>query len=248
MLPTLPIGPLRLQTHGVFLLVAYLAGLWLAARQAKRHSLDPDHIYNAGFYALIGGLLAARLGHAVAYLDIYRADPAQIISLSPGAFLAGPGVLGAGVVLAVYVWRKRLPAAAVLDALAPGLLLALGVAAVGAFLSGRTLGAVSSLPWAVALGGVRRHPAALVEGVAILGWLAVVLAVDRAAPRPPGWTALLSLFGYAAIRLFLEPLRAESAALAGGWRIVQLLALAALAFSGWMLGRLAARAHRPPAA
>ncbi|HSN75643.1 MAG TPA: prolipoprotein diacylglyceryl transferase family protein [Anaerolineae bacterium] len=67
MFPTIPIGPMRLQTYGLALLLAYMAGMWLAARQARRHGVDSDHVYNMGLYALLAGIVAARLGHAIAY-------------------------------------------------------------------------------------------------------------------------------------------------------------------------------------
>ncbi len=81
MFPTIPIGPLRLQTYGLTLLLAYLVGLWLAARLARRRGVDGDHVYNLGFYALLVGIVAARLGHAVAYFEVYRVDPVQIVWL-----------------------------------------------------------------------------------------------------------------------------------------------------------------------
>lgn len=237
MYPTLPIGPLRLQTYGLALLLAYLAGLALAARQARRHGLDGDHIYNLGFYALLAGIVAARLGHAVAYLEVYRTDPLQLLSLSPGALLLAPGLLGAVAMAALVIRRYRLPLATTLDALAPGLLLALAVASLGAFLAGRELGALSDAFWAVELFGVRRHPLALLQALALLALLALLLWTDRRSALRPGQVALMALFGYAALRLFLEPLRAESLLAGDGWRITQLAALAVVVLSGWLLGR-----------
>lgn len=245
MFPTIPIGPLRLQTYGLALLIAYMAGLWLAARQARRYQIDSDHIYNAGLYALLVGLVAARLGHAVAYFEVYRNDPLQVLSLSPGAFLPLPGLVGAGAMLAIYVHRHRLPAARVLDALAPGAIFALAIAALGAFLAGRNLGAISELPWAVELFEVRRHPVALYEALALLGLLGVLLWMQRSRLPHPGQPALFALFGYATLRLFLEPLRAESALIGGGWLLVQVVALVTVVISGWLLGRLAG--SEPPA-
>lgn len=238
MLPTIPIGPLRLQTYGLFLILGYVAGQWLAARRASRHGLEPDHIYNAGFFALLGGLLAARVGHIIAFLDIYRTDPLQVLSLSPGALLPLAGLIGALLVLALYVWRLHLPPLQVADALAPGVLLGLAIAAVGGFLAGRSLGAPSDGPWAVEAFGVRRYPVALYSALATVAWLAVVLWADRR-PRPPGWVALLAIFGYSAIVLFLTPLAADSLTVDGGWRLPQLLALVAVGASGWLLGRMA---------
>lgn len=239
MYPTIPIGPLRLQTYGIFLLLAYMAGLWLAARQARRQGMDGDHIFNLGFYALLAGIVAARLGHAVAFLEVYRTDPLQLLSLSPGAFLPLPGLLGAVAVAAFYMRRHRLPAAATLDALAPGIVLALAVASLGAFLAGNQPGALSELPWAVESFGVRRHPAALYQAAALLGLLALLLAAGRRNALRPGQLALLGLFGYATVQIFLDPLRAEGLLIAGGWRATQLAALAVVVVSGWLLGRLA---------
>ncbi len=245
MLPTLPIGPLRIQTFGLALILAYMAGLWLAARRGPRHGIDGDHIYNAGFYALLVGLAAARLGHAIAYFEVYRTDPMQLLSLSPGAFLPLAGLLGGLAMVAIYLRRHRLSAVAFADAAAAGIVLALAVAALGDFLAGRSLGALSNAPWAVDLFGVQRQPVALIEAAALGGLLAVLLLIDNRRTLRPGQLALLSLFGYATIRLFSEPLHADSAVVGDGWRVVQIVALAVIALSGWLLGRTAARPLEP---
>ncbi|MCB0240339.1 MAG: prolipoprotein diacylglyceryl transferase [Anaerolineae bacterium] len=247
MFPTIPIGPLRIQTFGLALLLAYMAGLWLAARRGPRHGIAGDHIYNAGFYALLVGLVAARLGHAVAYFEVYQTDPMQILSLSPGAFLALPGLLGGLAMVAIYLRRHHLSAVAFADAAAPGILLALTVAALGDFLAGRSLGSLSDAPWAMEMFGVQRQPVALIEAVALGGLLAILLLVDSRRPLRPGQLALLALFGYATIRLLTEPLRADSALVGDGWRVVQIVALAVIAFSGWLLGRGATRPDEPEA-
>lgn len=239
MLPTIPIGPLRLQTYGLVLLIAFMVGLWLAARQARRQAIDADHVYNAGFYALLAGIVSARLGHAIAYFEVYRVDPLQLLSLSPGAFLPWAGVLGAVVTALVYLRRHRLPLARMADVFAPGLVLALALASLGAFLAGRDLGTLSDLPWAVELFDVRRHPVTLYQAAALLGLLGVLLRVGSKGALQPGQLSLLALFGYAAIRLFLEPLRAEGPVVGDGWRVVQVAALAVVVASGWLLGRMA---------
>ncbi len=254
MFPTLPIGPLRLQTNGLFLLVAYFAGLWLAARQARRHGIDGDHLYNAGFYALIAGLVTARLGHAVVYFEVYRTDPLQIVSLSPGAFLLLPGLLGALAMLAIYIRRHSLPPAQIADCLAPGVVLGVAIASAGAFLSGNSLGAVTGLPWAIKQFGVSRHPVGLYGALATLALLALLLWIDRSHARQPGRLAVMALFGSAAVVLFLEPLRAASPLVVDGWRLPQVVALVVVVICGWWLGRTAdstlpsaAPAHPPPA-
>ncbi len=243
MFPTIPIGPMRLQTYGLALLLAYMAGMWLAARQARRRGVDSDHVYNMGLYALLVGIVAARLGHAVAYFEVYRVDPLQLLSLSPGAFLPLPGLIGAAAMAAIYLFRHHLSAVRMLDILAPGVVLALIIASLGAFLAGRDLGTLSELPWAVDLFGVRRHPVALYQALALSGLLGLLLWADRRATLRPGQLALVALFGYATVRLFLDPLRAEGMLVGDGWRLTQIIALAAVLLTGWLLGRTA-----PPSA
>jgi phosphatidylglycerol:prolipoprotein diacylglycerol transferase len=228
---------MRLQTYGVVLLVAYMAGMWLAARQARRRGVDSDHVYNLGLYALLVGIVAARLGHAVAYFEVYRVDPLQLLSLSPGAFLPLPGLMGAAGMAAIYLYRHHLSVVPMLDILAPGVVLALIIASLGAFLAGRDLGTLSDLPWAVELFGVRRHPVALYQALALSGLLGLLLWADHRATLRPGQLALAALFGYATIRLFLDPLRAEGALVGDGWRLTQIVALAAVLVTGWLLGR-----------
>lgn len=237
MFPTIPIGPLRLQTYGLFILAAYFAGLWLSARQARRHGVEGDHVYNAGFYALIAGLVAARLGHAVAYFEVYRTDPLQIISLSVGAFLLLPGLLGALAMLAIYIRRHKLSPVQIADILAPGVLLGIVIAEIGGFLAGRSLGTVSSLPLAVEQFGVRRHPVALIEALATLALLVLLLWIDRNRSPKPGQLVLMAVFGYATFTLFLEPLRTGSPITGDGWRLTQIVALVVIAVCGWLLGR-----------
>lgn len=246
MFPTIPIGPMRLQTYGLALLLAYMAGLWLAARQARRQGIDGDHVYNLGLYALLAGIVTARLGHAIVYFEVYRVDPLQLLSLSPGAFLPLAGLIGAAAMAGFYLHRHRLSPLRMADILAPGVLLALAIAALGAFLAGRDLGTLSELPWAVELFGVRRHPVALYQALALLVLLGVLLWVERRRVLRPGQLALMALFGYAALRLFLEPLRAEGPLVGDGWRLSQIVALAAVVASGWLLGRMAAASSPSP--
>lgn len=243
MFPTLPIGPLRLQTYGLVALLAYFLGTALAARLARRGPdgrIYSDHVYNASFYSLLAWFIAARLGHVVAYFPAYRNDLGAILALSPGAFLSVAGVIGAALTLVMYVRRCRLTWGLLLDALAAGSLLGLALLAAGAFLAGRDPGVTSAAPWAVAWFGVRRQPVGLYQAVALLALLATLLWRQRRAEWQPGGLALRALFGYAALRLFVEPLRAGGPFVGDGWRAGQLAAWAVVVLVGYGLARRAA--------
>ena len=54
-------GPFTLHTYGLLLAIAFLTGLWVASRQAKKAGLDANRVADLGVYVLIAGLLGAKL-------------------------------------------------------------------------------------------------------------------------------------------------------------------------------------------
>ena len=236
MYPTLQIGSLSIQTYPLTLLLAGWAALVVGARYATRRGIDGDHIYNAGLYGFLAGIIASRLGHVITYWSAYRAQPLEIIGLNTGAFLVWPGVAGAVLVAAWYIARHRLPWARVMDAIAPGMLIALAIASVGALLAGRAFGRESDLPWAIMVWGVRRHPAQLYEALATAIVLGVLLLVDWGHPQL-GRKAQVALFGYGMTRWLLEPFRADSRVIQFGLRVPQLFGLGAMLIALFLLLR-----------
>lgn len=224
MLPVLQIGPLAIQTYPLALLLAGWLALSVSGRAARRLGMEDDHVYNAGLYALIASVIAARFGHVIVYWQAYRTQPLEIFGFNTQAFLFWPGLIAAFAMGGWYIRRHRLPLVRFLDALAPGLLVGLALAAVGALLAGRAPGAAAELPWSVNLWGVRRHPGQLYEAAALLGSAAIVIAMIRRG-GPAGMPALVALLGYGLTRWLLEPFRAESVTILGGVRLAQVVGL-----------------------
>ena len=224
----LQIGALAIQIYPLALVLAGWLALAIGARAARSIGLDGDDVYNAGLYGLLAGVAAGRFAHVVAFWPAYRSQPLEIFGFNTSAFLLWPGVLAALAVGGWYIFRRRLPLAAMLDAFAPGLLGGLAVGAVGAFLTGRHAGAPASLPWAVTLWGVQRHPVQLYEAIALAAVAAYVLNVIRLGSRR-GVPALIALLGYGLVMWFVEAFRATevTATVLGGVRVGQLLGLSA---------------------
>ena len=49
------VGPFTLHTYGVLLAIAFLAGLWVVSRQAKRAGLDANRVTDMAVWVLIAG-------------------------------------------------------------------------------------------------------------------------------------------------------------------------------------------------
>ena len=86
------LGTFELRSYGVIVALSFLLGLWLSTREAKRKGLDPALIQDFAFYALLGGIVGARVYYVV------FSDPAHFLR-KPWEILAvwhgGLGIIGA---------------------------------------------------------------------------------------------------------------------------------------------------------
>lgn len=237
MLPILQIGPLAIQTPGL----ALLAGVWLSldllSKFAARYGQPSERAYNAGFYGLLVGLVAARLAHTALYTEAYLASPLSLISILPGSMVPAAGWIAGPLFVAWYLRRGGALNGAMLDALAPALLVLLASISLANLLSGNGYGTETTLPWAIELWGAKRHPTQVYELLAVLAVLAIVWRQRDTWPFA-GAGAVASVVGYSTARLVLEALRGDSWLLPGNVRGAQVLSLLALLV---MLGVMAAR-------
>lgn len=227
MMPTLSIGPLALPTYPLFLLIAFWAGVWLAASRAEKKGLDGDHVYNSALYGLLAGLVGARLWFVLSHWENYAGDISQALSLSRSALSAGEGMVIAGLVVFIYLQRNNVPLGAFFDAAAFGVALALVIGHLGAFLGGETIGRPAAVPWAVETVGALRHPVQLY--LALAGLVVLALLYLGREWRPwPGFQFWLFVALYSVSRLLLEIFQAQPYIIGDGYLAVQVAALMAI--------------------
>lgn len=227
MLPTLNIGPVAIPAFPLLLLVAFWAGLWFSAKRAAQLGLDGDHVYNAGLYGLLAGIVGARLWFVLSHWENYAGDLGQAFSLSRSALSLPEGLTIAGLTVLLYLQRQRVALGTFGDAIAPGLALAVSLGHMGAFLGGEGLGRPTNVPWAVELAGAARHPTQLYQAIAALLMMLLLFFSRRWRPWP-GLQLWLCVGLYSLSRLALEPLQAQPDLVGPGYLAVQVVALTAL--------------------
>ncbi len=226
MLQSINIGPLALPTYPLLLLAGFYVGLWLAAKVAGQRGINPDHIFNAGFYAAIAAVAAGRLGHVLLHFPAYLSDPLSVFSPNLAAFQPLFAVAAAVIVFVWYQRKFNIPILPLLDSLAVGALGTLAILAFADGLNGRFFGAPSTLPWAITQWSVARHPVQFYEA---LGIALVILFIWRFLyALKPGQAALLALGGFAAVRLFVDAFRDQPATISEGFRLTQIVAFVVL--------------------
>ena len=248
------IGNLILTWHGFFAFVAVALAVVLTARFARREGMDPDTIYSVAVWAIIGGIVGARLFHVIDRWDFYSQYPLQLFTLWSGGIAIWGAVLGGFVGGAIYCSIKKLPTGRIADITAPALLLAMAVGRIGDIINGEHFAEPTGLPW-----GVRythpespsfqrygpdhvQHPAVAYEMLADLAIFAVLLWLF---PRTrPGVTFFAWAALYSAMRLGISFLRLDDIVWAG-LRSAQIIAIAVLAISVPALVYLLWRRERP---
>lgn len=150
-----------IKAYGVFVMLGFLTGVWMAMRRGVRVKADPDVVLNLGLISLIFGVLGARIFFVVHYWETMFADAPNpllaIIDIREGGleFLGGP--IGACIGCLLYLKFTRRSARMYLDILAPSLMWGLAFGRIGCFFNGCCFGAPCvepvankpALPWAV---------------------------------------------------------------------------------------------------
>jgi len=202
------IGPFPVSSFGIFLLVAFVAGILLLRARATRCGWDGGEILDLSLYSIIGGVIGARIGYVLVNLRDFSADWARVLTIWRDAGLTFYGALAGGALIAwLYSRRRGWSFGWLADAATPGLALGYAIAMIGTLLYGLNYGRAANVPWAVVLFGEPRHPTQLYLLLAAVVIFAIVHpAVDR--PHAPGrvFWAFLGLYGIAraVVELFMD--------------------------------------------
>jgi phosphatidylglycerol:prolipoprotein diacylglycerol transferase len=242
------VGPLVIRWFGLLLLLAVLLGLWIAVRGAAARGLPPLGVLDLASWVLPVGFLGARLLHLLEHWEYYLTQPAAILDLPAGGLNFWGGLAAGGLAVVCLGARRGLPIGPLADAATPALAVAEPIGRLGSFLNGDGQGLPSDLPWATlyrsseALSpdfGVPRHPAQLYQLLADLLILGLLWRLRGAAlPAGARFWIWLALYGFT--RVLVAAVRLEPPFLLG-LQQGQLLGLAAVALSGFVMIRLSSR-------
>src|SRR5919201_4573966 len=103
------VGPLVVRWYGILMATAIVVGLWLGHRQARRDGLPADDIISAGQWAILAGLVGARLYEVAFNWDYYGQYPSKIPAVWEGGLAIHGGLILGPLVGAWLAWKWRAP-------------------------------------------------------------------------------------------------------------------------------------------
>lgn len=240
----------EIRSYGLIVALAFLAGLWLAAKEAERKGFDRQVVQDFAFYALLGGILGARIYYvAFSQPDYFLKNPWAVLAVWQGGIGVMGSLLGGFLAAVWYTRKKNISLLRFADTLAPGIPLGQTIGQLACLLNGDSYGRPADVPWAITYTDPRSlaplniplHPIEIYE---VLGYLLVFLLVwkTRKVYRADGLSFFTYLAAYGGTRFVVEFFRGRPAIFA--WNIpaaqvfsIILLLTAATGF--WLL--------RPPA-
>lgn len=214
----LQLGPLTITWYGLMAGLGAIAGLLMVRRNKSRAEMNDDQCYDLLLYAMISGIIGARLFYVVQFWKTFKNNISEIIMIHHGGLVFYGGFIFA--ILAIYIFshRNKLDFTSVLDVCAGGLPLSHFFGRIGCFMNGCCFGKKTdsifgvvfpkgSDPYSFYESEVKIHPTQLYEATGNLVIFLIILTLFKKLKR--GQVASLYVILYSVLRFIVEFFRGD---------------------------------------
>lgn len=245
------LGPLPLRGYALAIILGIVAAIWIGERRWVARGGKPGEVQDLAIWAVPFGLVGARIYHVATDHSLYFGDdrtPWRALYVWEGGLGVWGGIAAGALGIVVGARVKGIRLLPILDALAPGVLVAQAIGRWGNWFNQELFGKPTDLPWAlevsddtaIAAGhaaGTTFHPTFLYESLWCLAGFALLIWADRRFRLGHGRVLALYVMVYTLGRGWIETLRIDSVELSdvGGlrfnvWTSIVLFVLAAAYF------------------
>ncbi len=216
------LGPFALRWYSVMIMAGVYAGTTTAAFLASRRGLDPEHVYGAAVWVILGGIIGARLTHVVDRWDLYRDHPLRILAVYEGGIAIWGGMIAGGLVVWAYTRWHSIAFWPFADVVTHAAILGQGIGRFGCIVNGDVAGRPTGGDWGfvyvnpgallprASYFNVPTHPYPLYELVCDFAIFGLLFIVARRV-RVDGVVFLACTALYSFVRLTLTFVREEEA-------------------------------------
>lgn len=216
------IGNFEIRWYSVILLVAFIVASYLINREAKRFDVDKNFIFNLLFWALIFGLLGARIYYVIFNWDYYNSNLGEIWKIWNGGLAIHGGIIAGLLTIIVYTKKYNLRTVRYLDFIVPGLIIGQAIGRWGNFFNSEAHGIATSLEHleklhipqfiinGMKINGIYYTPTFFYESILCLLGFIIICILRRNKYIKVGTPTALYLIIYGIIRFFIERTRTDS--------------------------------------
>ena len=229
------IGDFKVEWYSVLIIVGAFLAIIMIMKEAKRHNYPTDFVFNMCFWAIIFGIIGARLYFVVFNLDLYS-NFWDIFKIWEGGLAIHGGIIFGLITCLIYCKKYKARLVRLLDFVAPALLLAQAIGRWGNFFNQEAHGAATTLEHlqnlhipqfiidAMNIGGIYYEPTFLYESLWCFIGVIIILIVRRLPKVKVGQPTAIYLMWYGLGRFVIESMRTDSLML-GGFKVAQIVSV-----------------------
>ena len=220
--PIIDLGFISIHVYSLFLFVAMICGSFLAIREAKKQGIEENFIINLLFYAIIFGIIGARIYFVIFHIDYYSSNPLDIFKIWEGGLAIHGGIIAAIITIYIYCHKYKIELLKTLDILVVGLIIAQAIGRWGNFFNGEAHGPETTLAYLSSLhlpqfiidgmyiNGSYYIPTFFFESVfCLIGFIILIILRKRKSLKIGQLTSFYLIWS-GLIRFFIESLRTDS--------------------------------------
>ena len=220
--------------YSVLILIGIVIGLILLEKEAKRFKYPKDLIFNICFWAIIIGIISARLYYVIFNFSYYKNNLLEIFAVWNGGLAIHGGIIGGVLTVIFFAKKYHLNFLKLLDMAVPSLILAQAIGRWGNFFNGEAHGIATTytelknllIPEFIIGGmnirGIYYLPTFYFESLWCLLGFIILLIMRRMKYIKIGATTCIYLMWYSLGRFFIEAWRTDSLML-GGFKVAQIV-------------------------
>lgn len=215
--------------YGIIITCGMLLAILLAKHDKKKYQISWDDITSFFVWAIIVGIISARIYYVIFKWDYYSQNLAEIIKIWHGGIAIYGGIIGALITAIVFCKHKKIDFLNLCDFCAPYLALAQSIGRWGNFVNREAFGEITNsfLRMGIFDESVGKyifvHPTFLYESLITFS-IFIILSLLKKKECFRGQIFYLYMILYGAGRFFVEGIRTDSLML-GNYRVSQVLAL-----------------------
>ena len=136
----LPFLDVTVKTYGAIMVLGFMLAVLTLRKMSRRVGEDPEHITNAALYALITGVVGARIFYILHHFSDFQGNFGAMFAIWQGGLEFLGGFILGFIVVCYYLFKHKLSLKRFLDMLGVALLLGLAFGRIGCFFSGCCFG------------------------------------------------------------------------------------------------------------
>jgi len=228
---------IEIKWYSILILTGIILGMLLVTKESKKFNISKELIFDLCFYAIIFGILGARLYYVLFNISYYKYNLSEIFAIWNGGLAIHGGIIAGALTIILYCKKKDLNFVKIFDIIVPALILAQAIGRWGNFFNSEAHGFATTYTFlknlyipefvikGMNIGGVYYLPTFYIESLwCILGFI-VLLIIRRFKYIKIGIITSIYVIWYSIGRFFIEAWRTDSLML-GGFKIAQIISIA----------------------